>query len=108
MVISVLASVYIILLDPHSNFSICCRLEIQSEDKLNDWSEEKRHLHQNISHINIPSVKLNATLLLSHSVVSDSLQPRGLLTVRLLCPWDSPGRSTGVGWHALLQGIFST
>ena len=26
----------------------------------------------------------------------------------LLCPWASPGRDTGVGCHALLQGIFST
>ena len=25
---------------------------------------------------------------------------------RLLCPWDSPGENTGVGCHALLQGIF--
>ena len=25
---------------------------------------------------------------------------------RLLCPWDSPGKNTGVGCHALLQGIF--
>ena len=24
----------------------------------------------------------------------------------LLCPWDSPGQNTGVGCHALLQGIF--
>ena len=23
-----------------------------------------------------------------------------------LCPWDSPGKNTGVGCHALLQGIF--
>ena len=27
---------------------------------------------------------------------------------RLLCPWDSPGKTTGVGGHALLQGIFPT
>ena len=27
---------------------------------------------------------------------------------RLLCPWDSPGKNTGVGFHALLQGIFPT
>ena len=27
---------------------------------------------------------------------------------RLLCPWDSPGKNTGVGCHALLQGIFWT
>ena len=23
-----------------------------------------------------------------------------------LCPWDSPGKKTGVGSHSLLQGIF--
>ena len=27
---------------------------------------------------------------------------------RLLCPWDSPGKSTGVGRHFLLHGIFPT
>ena len=27
---------------------------------------------------------------------------------RLLCPWDSPGKSTGVGCHFLLQGVFPT
>ena len=27
---------------------------------------------------------------------------------RLLCPWDSPGKNTGVGGHVLLQGIFPT
>ena len=27
---------------------------------------------------------------------------------RLLCPWDSPGKNTGVGCHALLQGTFLT
>ena len=27
---------------------------------------------------------------------------------RLLCPWDSPGKNTGVGFHSLLQGIFPT
>ena len=27
---------------------------------------------------------------------------------RLLCPWDSPGKNTGVGCHALVQGIFPT
>ena len=42
------------------------------------------------------------------SVVSDSLQPQGLKTTRLLCPWNFPGKSTGVGCHLLLQGIFPT
>ena len=27
---------------------------------------------------------------------------------RLLCPWCSPDKNTGVGCHALLQGIFPT
>ena len=27
---------------------------------------------------------------------------------QLLCPWDSPGKNTGVGCRALLQGIFPT
>ena len=27
---------------------------------------------------------------------------------RLLSPWDSPGKNTGVGCHALLQGVFLT
>jgi len=26
-------------------------------------------------------------------------------SARLLCPWDSPGKNTGVGCHALLHGI---
>ena len=42
------------------------------------------------------------------SVMSDSLRPYGLYPTRLLCPWDSPGKNTGVGCHALLQGIFPT
>ena len=38
--------------------------------------------------------------------MSDSLQPSGLQPTRLLCHWDSPGKNTGVGGHALLHGIF--
>ena len=42
------------------------------------------------------------------SVMSDSWPPYGLKPTRLPCPWDSPGKNTGVGHHALLQGLFST
>ena len=42
------------------------------------------------------------------SVMSESLRPHGLQPGRLLCPWDSPGKDTGVGCHFFLQGIFST
>ena len=44
--------------------------------------------------------------MLSHSVMSDSLQPHGLQPTRLLCPWDLPGKKAGVGGCFLLQGIF--
>ena len=38
----------------------------------------------------------------------DSWRPHGLEPARLLCPWDSPGQSTGVGSFSFLQGIFLT
>ena len=44
----------------------------------------------------------------SRSVMSDSLRPHGLQPTRLPCPWDFPGKNTGVGSHFLLQGIFQT
>ena len=39
---------------------------------------------------------------------AQSLRPCGLWPTRLSCPWHSPGENTGVGCHALLQGIFPT
>ena len=35
--------------------------------------------------------------------MSNSVQPHGQQPTRLLCPWDSPGKNTGVGCHFLLQ-----
>ena len=37
--------------------------------------------------------------LISHSVVADSLRPHASVH----CPWDTPGKDTGVGCHFLLQ-----
>ena len=37
---------------------------------------------------------------------SVSLRPLGLQSAKLLSPWDSPGKNTGVGCHFLFQGIF--
>ena len=39
-------------------------------------------------------------------VMSNSLRLHGLQLTRLLCPWDPPGKNTGVGCHVLLQKIF--
>ena len=38
----------------------------------------------------------------------NTLRSHGLKPTRLLCPWDSQGKSTGVGSHFLFQGIFPT
>ena len=35
-----------------------------------------------------------------------TLRCHGLLLTRLLYPWNSPGKNTGVGCHSLLQRIF--
>ena len=45
----------------------------------------------------------------AHSLQScPTLRPHGLQPTRLLHPWDSPGKNTGVRYHALFQGIFPT
>ena len=38
--------------------------------------------------------------------MSNSLWPCGLQLARFLCPWDFPGKNTGLCCHFLLQGIF--
>ena len=48
----------------------------------------------------------NVLLVRCCSVMPNLLQPHGLWPARLLCPWDSPGKDTGMGCHFLLQGIF--
>ena len=37
------------------------------------------------------------------SVVSDSVQPHRWQPIRLIHPWDYPGKNNGVGFHFLLQ-----
>ena len=44
----------------------------------------------------------------SHLVVSEpQRRPHGLWPSRLLCPWDFPDKSTGVGCHCLLQNMWA-
>ena len=49
---------------------------------------------------------LNNICVLSHSVMSDSLWHHAQQPARVLCPWDSLGKNTRMGCHALFQGIF--
>ena len=52
-----------------------------------------------LSLINMPVIACSE----SHSLMSDSLWPRGLYS-----PWNSPSQNTGVGSCSLLKGIFPT
>ena len=40
--------------------------------------------------------------------MSDFVQPRRRQPTKLLCPWDSPGKNTGVGCHILLHLFLDT
>ena len=55
-----------------------------------------------------PTLGFSHIELCTCSVMAVSLQPHGLQPTRLLCPWDSPGKITGVGCHVLPQGISPT
>ena len=75
--------------------------EIEEEDS----SKVNRNNHRTLLLSLLPRACLVPVMwlhVLSHSVVSDSLRPWGLQPTRLLCPWDSPGKNTGVGCHVLL------
>ena len=54
----------------------------------------------------LPSVGLQSRTRLKR--LSSSSSNSRLYPVKLLCPWDSPSKNTGVGCHTLLQGIFPT
>ena len=51
------------------------------------------------------SLGLLLLLLLSHFSGVRSVQPHRWQPTRLLCPWDFPGKSTGVGCHCLLYWV---
>ena len=48
-----------------------------------------------------PSAPALSTL--SHASILDWRSVSHMVPTRLLCPWDSPGKNTGVGCHFLLQ-----
>ena len=43
---------------------------------------------------------LDSSSSVNHSVMFNCLQPHELGPARLLCPWDSPGKNTGVDCHS--------
>ena len=55
----------------------------------------------------IQSLSSNRVLKWTKVLVTQSC-PTHCGSIRLLGPWDVPGKNTGVGCHSLLQGIFWT
>ena len=66
------------------------------------WSVKELDMTEQLNNNSIDKVNDKTHMLISVYAKTE-LKP-----TRLLCPWDSPGKSTGVGGHALLQGIFPT
>ena len=73
------------------------------------WCGLKTYLHRSqlisLTHTNEPmgSRTYLTAAAKSSSVVSDSVRPHRGQPTRLPCPWDSPGKNTGVGCHFLLK-----
>ena len=42
------------------------------------------------------------------SIVSNSVTPWVVARQLPPCPWDSPGKNNGMGYHSLFQGVFLT
>ena len=84
----------------------------QNPDIVNDFPNMKReflrtHLWRVPEGIwKVSSLQGRSNVSLSR--VSDFLRPHGLEPTRLLYPWDSPGKKTGVGSHSLIQGTLPT
>ena len=75
-----------------------------SQTQLSDWTE----LNWTEIILKFIVITTGVGVCVSLSVMSDSLWSHGLQPARLLCPWISPGKNTGVGCHFLLQRIFPT
>ena len=74
-------------------------------------SKEQQTCTDSLSFFSISSARIMGSIAKVSKcclVMSNSLGPHGLFPTRLLCPWNSPDKNTGVGCHSLLQEIFPT
>ena len=97
---------------PDKNTGVYCHSLLQGIFSTQGLNPEKQGLNP-LGGGQLPVLQVKIThscvcvCVFSHSK-SDSLQPRGLQPANFLCPQDSPGKTTEVGCHFLLQQIFST
>ena len=80
----------------------------KSRTLLSDWTELNWTLSCTGSYVDLQFIGFSVPIWCCcccqvSSVVSDSVWPHGLQPPRLIRPWDSPGKNTGVGCHFLLQ-----
>ena len=68
----------------------------------------KTLFYNHLKHLKLYFICTSYTLCLVASVMSNSVQLHRLQPTRLLCPWDFPGKNTGVGCHFLLHPILYT
>ena len=74
--------------------------------RFSDFAKMTHRIHESATLMII--VLYSAVLCLVASVMCDSLWPYGLYPTRFVCPWDSPGKNTGMGCYTRLHRIFST
>ena len=90
---------------------LTCKTGIMQGPYAQAWlqgSNALRILEQGRSPDSCPQSQMLACVRAQSLQSCPTLRPHGLQPTRLLCPWDSPGKDTGVGSQALLQGIFPT
>ena len=91
-----------------------CRLVTAWEEKKNRVPFPGALRNQSLSSLWIANCPSATGLVVSHCANNGCMRAKLLQSslilqpTRLLCPWYSPGKNTGVGCHALLLGIFST
>ena len=92
---------------PGKNAGVGCPCLLQAIFLTQGWNPHLFHLlHWQVG--SLPLAPHDNNQFSSVTQLSDSLQPHGLQPTRLLCPWNSPGKNTGVGSHSLVQAIFLT
>ena len=84
--------------------NVMCSNTDEPRDYHPKWSQAKTNIIW--YHLQVESKKRDVNELSCcsvASVMSDFTRPHRWQPTRLLCPWDSPGKNTGVGCHFLLQ-----
>ena len=79
------------------------QLSLQSNSHIHTWICFPIHMEETIA-LTFDEVKLLSCVRLFAAPWTVAFQA----PPELLCPWDFPGKSTGVGCHSFLQGAFPT